>query len=218
MDYNTRANALARVLQRIPGARRASRGWTAKCPGHDDSSPSLSISQGRTGVLLRCFAGCRTSDIAAAMHLTLADLFDGDRKQPACTRRVASPSSDDVRAALKGEADAFLKDLRARGTDGRLLTAEVNAIRKRVALRLGVSLPPLPIPLSDGSYGGYERDPWWPAVFEYGLRLASVEILGKTIGELRPPRSVVMRAEDIAGNIMREMGRAARRYQMRRAA
>jgi hypothetical protein len=48
---------------------------SARCPVHDDRSPSLSIGLGRDGrVLLRCHAGCDAESIVAAMGLTMADL------------------------------------------------------------------------------------------------------------------------------------------------
>jgi len=61
-------------------ARRAGRGrWMARCPAHEDGSPSLSISEGRDGrVLLNCFAGCRLTSILQALNLSLRDLFAGE--------------------------------------------------------------------------------------------------------------------------------------------
>ena len=51
-------------------------GWIAKCPAHEDRQPSLSIDEGADGkVLLKCFAGCTTENIVAAIGLTLRDLF-----------------------------------------------------------------------------------------------------------------------------------------------
>ena len=44
-------------LTRLDGVKRTGRGWQAKCPAHDDRSPSLSIREGELGVLLHCFAG-----------------------------------------------------------------------------------------------------------------------------------------------------------------
>ena len=56
--------------------RQNATGWTAKCPAHDDRAPSLSISEGADGrTLLKCHAGCATSDILKAMGLQMRDLF-----------------------------------------------------------------------------------------------------------------------------------------------
>jgi hypothetical protein len=50
--------------------------WQARCPAHDDTRPSLSISEGNDGrALIHCYAGCPTEKIVAALGLTLADLF-----------------------------------------------------------------------------------------------------------------------------------------------
>ena len=50
--------------------------FTARCPAHDDASPSLSIGVGADGrALLHCFAGCVTADILSALGLTWPDLF-----------------------------------------------------------------------------------------------------------------------------------------------
>ena len=57
-------------------AKRNGAGWIAKCPAHDDRQPSLSINEGADGrVLLKCFAGCTTENIVAAIGLTMRDLF-----------------------------------------------------------------------------------------------------------------------------------------------
>jgi hypothetical protein len=75
-------------------ARRSGDGrWLARCPGHEDKRPSLSIASGRDGrVLLRCFAGCDFEDVVAAMGLEPRDLFpprEGDVFNPTASRRPA---------------------------------------------------------------------------------------------------------------------------------
>jgi hypothetical protein len=64
-------------------AKRSNEGWSAKCPAHNDRSPSLSIREGDGGrVLLRCFAGCSIDSILAAMNLHTRDLFAGPPPSP----------------------------------------------------------------------------------------------------------------------------------------
>ena len=65
--------AFAKLLH----ARRTGRGkWIAKCPSHPDRKPSLSIAEGKRGVLIRCMSnGCDTRDILGALGLTYSDLF-----------------------------------------------------------------------------------------------------------------------------------------------
>jgi putative DNA primase/helicase len=64
------------ITQRLKNVRKVSGGWEACCPAHDDSSPSLSISEGQDGrVLLNCHAGCQFSQIVSAMGLQKSDFF-----------------------------------------------------------------------------------------------------------------------------------------------
>ncbi len=71
---------LETIIERF-SARRNGSGWMARCPAHEDAKASLSIGAGDDGrVLLKCFAGCTTEAIVAAIGLTMADLFpEGER-------------------------------------------------------------------------------------------------------------------------------------------
>jgi hypothetical protein len=64
------------LLARLPGARQSGKGWSARCPAHDDRQASLSIAEGGDGAaLVKCHAGCTTSAIVSAAGLALKDLF-----------------------------------------------------------------------------------------------------------------------------------------------
>ena len=53
--------------------------YEARCPAHDDSRASLSISQGKNNrALIHCHAGCRTDAILRSIGLPLSALFAGD--------------------------------------------------------------------------------------------------------------------------------------------
>lgn len=67
----------AQLLARLEKVRQvAPNRYVAKCPGHKDKSPSLSIRETEDGkTLLHCFAGCAAPDVLAAVGLTLSDLF-----------------------------------------------------------------------------------------------------------------------------------------------
>lgn len=66
----------ALLLRRLERVRRAGRGWSARCPAHEDRSASLSVAEGEGGrVLVHCFAGCPVADVVAAVGLELSDLF-----------------------------------------------------------------------------------------------------------------------------------------------
>lgn len=52
---------------------------SATCPAHDDRNPSLSVTAVPGSVLLRCHAGCATTDVLTALGLRPADLYDDPR-------------------------------------------------------------------------------------------------------------------------------------------
>ncbi|MCF7979731.1 MAG: hypothetical protein K9L82_17320 [Chromatiaceae bacterium] len=62
--------------------------WSARCPAHEDKSPSLSIRQTADKVLFHCFAGCPADDILAAVNLKWTDLYP-DRWDAAHAAAVA---------------------------------------------------------------------------------------------------------------------------------
>ena len=58
----------AETIAKALGGHRAGATWMARCPAHDDSSPSLAISTGSNGkVLVRCHAGCDQRDVIAVL-------------------------------------------------------------------------------------------------------------------------------------------------------
>ena len=64
------------VLSKLPDAKRAGSDWSAKCPAHDDRSPSLSVSERDDGgALIHCHAGCEPEAIVEVLGLTMADLM-----------------------------------------------------------------------------------------------------------------------------------------------
>src|ERR1035441_7462863 len=77
---------LQTVLEVLEGVKKCGNGWSAKCPGHEDGTASLSIGEGSDGrVLLHCFAGCAFADIVRAAGVGERDLFppedrDGKRE------------------------------------------------------------------------------------------------------------------------------------------
>ena len=67
------------ILERLDGVKKlnsGSGGYIAKCPSHDDRSPSLSIRESDKGlVLLHCFAGCDTESVLSALGIKFSDLY-----------------------------------------------------------------------------------------------------------------------------------------------
>lgn len=64
-----------RLLAKLPEVTRAGKGWSARCPAHDDQRVSLSICESADGrALVKCTAGCKTDAICAAVGLRVVDL------------------------------------------------------------------------------------------------------------------------------------------------
>ena len=70
-------SVVAVLLARLDGVRRSGTGrWMARCPLHEDKSPSLSIRETDTGaVLLHCFAGCAAEEVLGVIGMEFADLY-----------------------------------------------------------------------------------------------------------------------------------------------
>lgn len=73
---NTRPDVYA-ILDRLDKVKNNGPGrWLACCPAHQDRSPSLAVRETSDGtILMKCFAGCPTGDVLAAIGLELKDLF-----------------------------------------------------------------------------------------------------------------------------------------------
>lgn len=71
----------AQEVANLANARTTGVGkWQARCPAHDDRSPSLSISLGREErVLVHCFAGCTLHAVLEGLGVSAIDLFPGPR-------------------------------------------------------------------------------------------------------------------------------------------
>ncbi len=67
---------IEKLLAQLDRVKPTRRGWTARCPAHQDQSPSLAIRETDDGrILVHCFAGCSATDICTALGIRLADLF-----------------------------------------------------------------------------------------------------------------------------------------------
>src|SRR5262249_15390341 len=81
----------------LEGVRQSSKGWSAKCPAHEDRENSLTISAGDDGrILLHCFAGCPPDAVLRRLQLQLKDLFpsvdcrDGRGEGVGCPSRTVA--------------------------------------------------------------------------------------------------------------------------------
>jgi hypothetical protein len=108
------------VLDRLEGVRqRGDYYYQALCPAHEDRDPSLSVAEGEDGrALLKCFAGCETEEILAALGLEMIDLFDhrndhrgGGSYTSQKTTSTDQPATLENYAAYVGLPVEFLKAL-----------------------------------------------------------------------------------------------------------
>jgi hypothetical protein len=101
--------SVGELLDRLDRVKRAGDGWQARCPAHEDRTPSLSIREGDDGrVLLKCHAGCSVEAIVDALGISISDLF---------AEHEARASSDDDRWTPHGPAIAIYRYTKS----GRLL-------------------------------------------------------------------------------------------------
>lgn len=121
----------AETIARALGGHRAGATWMARCPAHEDRSPSLSISAGKGGkVLVRCHAGCDQRDLIAALQerglwQTTGRLLGIARKPRG--RIAEEPNAEDLRrsaaalaiwrASHAAEETPVATYLRSRGLD-----------------------------------------------------------------------------------------------------
>lgn len=66
---------LDHIRDRLQGVRGSGSSFMAKCPTHEDRSPSLSVKDAGDRVLINCHAGCNTEDVLSAIGLTWSDTF-----------------------------------------------------------------------------------------------------------------------------------------------
>lgn len=66
-----------KLTSRLDGVKSNGYGkYLARCPAHDDKSPSLAIKEiDGDRILIKCWSGCDTQSVLAALGLTFADLF-----------------------------------------------------------------------------------------------------------------------------------------------
>lgn len=58
------------------GAKKSGRVYSLRCPAHDDTTPSLSVSEGDDGkILVNCFSGCSYENICASLGIEITSLF-----------------------------------------------------------------------------------------------------------------------------------------------
>jgi putative DNA primase/helicase len=110
-EYRSTADSSSRMicaaeLSHALGGRKVGSQWKARCPAHDDRTPSLSICEGDDGkVLVHCHAGCEQKQVIAALRdrglwATSDQRYRRQTRQFLCNRR----DSEDVRPSAEALA------------------------------------------------------------------------------------------------------------------
>ena len=143
---------IEKLLEKLPDAKPSGKGWSARCPAHEDRQPSLSISEGDDGkALVMCHAGCETEAICASLGLRLADLMpptdrrgmnkvnvNGNRQTP---KKQSKPLTDKGKGeAYKSAEDAVRALERSKGPPTAMWTY-LNAMAEEIAVVVRWDLP-----------------------------------------------------------------------------
>lgn len=84
-------------ISRLEGVRPAGDGsYMAKCPAHEDSHQSMSVSNGRGKILIYDHANCTPEEIVSALGLKMSDLFSEPQSTNGSTRKPQKPYTDYV--------------------------------------------------------------------------------------------------------------------------
>lgn len=95
MPQNPGSSQLENLVSRLGPAKKAGAGYVVRCPCHEDKRPSLSLSDGKSGVVLWCWGGCDSKLVLRHLidtGLTWADFFYEQRPyQPAVNGAQTAP-------------------------------------------------------------------------------------------------------------------------------
>lgn len=106
-----------RVVAELTEVRQTSKGVRARCPAHDDTTPSLDVDRGDDGrVLLTCrSAQCSPQSIVSALGLEMRDLFPQSGRP---RKQETSPSKPKKELKRHPTADDAVRAAHWSATDG----------------------------------------------------------------------------------------------------
>ena len=68
--------------------------WIARCPAHDDRTPSLAIRDRGDKVVMHCFAGCSFDEVRAGLGLDRGAFFKRENAMPSSRPGLSSRELD----------------------------------------------------------------------------------------------------------------------------
>ena len=127
-----------KILTRLDNIRTTGENcWVARCPAHDDRTPSLAIREVEDKLLLHCFAGCSAHEVCSAAGIELSDLFPNKSRGG---KRIHRPfPATDVLRCLSSEI-AFLVVCASELAAGKTLDDETRDKLSRSASRFQSAL------------------------------------------------------------------------------
>jgi hypothetical protein len=93
------------LLSRLDNVTPRGSRYMATCKAHPDRSPSLQVTPGDKGVLLKCWAGCSLIDICKSLGIEQRDLFLDALDANPSRRRAAAQQRDRQRKQREQHAD-----------------------------------------------------------------------------------------------------------------
>lgn len=115
--------SLDAILSRLEKVRRTGNSYLARCPAHDDRTPSFAVTEASDGrILAKCFGGCSFDEIVGAVGLDVSEWFPPKEIEYTKPFRRSFPAGD-VLAAVADEA-FFVAYAAAFMSQGGCLSAE----------------------------------------------------------------------------------------------
>ena len=113
------------LLARLGHPRKSGNGYSARCKGHRDRQPSLSITFRDGRAWLYCHSGCLFDHILAAHGLTARDLYVNDGNEPLIVSReervkAARRLWEQSRCARNSVVEQYLRNRGIKFTDWRV--------------------------------------------------------------------------------------------------
>ena len=94
-----------KLLERLEMVRKTGTGkWIARCPAHDDGTPSLSVTEIESGnrLLIHCHGGCGALDVLQKIGLDWSALYpdDAESYRPLWRSNTEQKAIDDMIVAI----------------------------------------------------------------------------------------------------------------------
>lgn len=114
--YSERFLGRLKGLKLLPESGKYPARWEARCPAHNDRTPSLSISLAPKGhLLVHCHAGCPTEAVMSAVGLEMSDLYPSSSAPPS-TKKTPEKRSTALEPA---NSNASKQSSRSKTKNGR---------------------------------------------------------------------------------------------------